>query len=185
MSTTAKLSGAEFDAMVLKGAFDCVQSKKVELIHGEIRFRDPAGPLHDDLIDYLTRWSTKMTDDGFANVRVQCGFVCDDHRPEPDILWLKPKRYGKTKPTAADVLLLIEVADSSLLDDLREKADIYATAGVLEYWVVDINKKRIHVMSDSDRQSYRSIEIVASPCAASPRCLPQARLNTEELFEVV
>lgn len=185
MSTIAKLTGAEFDAMVLKGAFDCVQSKKVELIHGEIRFMNPAGPLHDDLIDYLNRWSVRATDDGSANVRVQCGFLCDDHRPEPDILWLKPKRYGKTKPSAADVLLLIEVSDSSLLNDLRENADIYATAGVLEYWVVDINKKRIHVMSDSDGQSYRSIEIVASPSPASPRCLPQARLNTEELFEVV
>lgn len=171
--------------MVLKGAFDWVHSKKVELIHGEIRFMHPEGPLHDDLIDYLTRWSTRMTDNGFANVRVQCGFLCDDQRPEPDILWLKPKRYGKTKPSAADVLLLIEVSDSSLLGDLREKADIYATAGVIEYWVVDINKKRIHVMSDSDGESYRSIEIVAAPSPASPRCLPQAKLNTEELFEVV
>lgn len=185
MSTHAKLSGAEFDAMVLRGAFDCIGAKKVELIHGELRFMNPSGPIHDDLIDYLTRWSVKATDDGAANVRVQCGFVCDDNRPEPDILWLKPRRYGKVKPTAADVLLLIEVSDSSLSSDLHEKADMYAAAGVYEYWVIDVNKKRIHVMSDSDRQSFRSIEIIVAPSPASPRCLPQAQLNTGELFEVV
>jgi hypothetical protein len=61
---------------------------------------------------------------------VQCGFICDDHRPKPHILWLKPRRYGRVKPTANDVLLLIEVADSSLTSDLQERADIYAVAGL-------------------------------------------------------
>lgn len=55
MSMIAKLTGAEFDAMVMRGAFDCIGPKKIELIHGELRFMNPAGPLHDDLIDYLTR----------------------------------------------------------------------------------------------------------------------------------
>lgn len=185
MSTIAHITGAEFDAMVARGAFDCLGPKKVELIHGELRFRNPAGPLHDDLIDYLTRWSVRATDDGQANVRVQCGFICDDHRPEPDILWLKARRYGKVKPTAADVLLLIEVADSSLKNDLFEKSDIYAIAGVLEYWVVDINSARIHVMSQSDGKTHRGIEVVLAPHFLAPQCLPAAKLNTQELFEVL
>lgn len=185
MSTTAYLTGAEFDAMVARGAFDCIGPKKVELIHGELRFMNPAGPLHDDLIDYLNRWSVEATSDGVANIRVQCGFICDDHRPEPDILWLKPRRYGKVKPTAADVLLLIEVADSSLKSDLFEKADIYATAGLAEYWVIDINSARIHVMSQSDGKTYRGLELILAPQFLSPKCHPHAKLNTQELFEVL
>lgn len=145
---------------------------------------NPAGPVHDDYIDYLTRWSTDSTTAEIANIRVQCGFVCDDDRPEPDVLWLKPRRYGRTRPTTSDVLLLIEVSDSSLSSDLLEKADIYAESGVAEYWVVDIPASRIHVMTNSDGKHYRSIEIVLPPKPLAPKCRPEALLNTAELFEV-
>lgn len=185
MSILAKITGPEFDSMVERGAFDCIGPKKVELIRGELRFMNPAGPLHDDLIDYLTRWAVNATNQGVANVRVQCGFICDDNRPEPDILWLKPRRYGRTKPTAHDVLLLIEVSDSSLASDLQEKAQIYAQAGVLEYWVVDVHSSRIHRMFDIVDGVYRRIEIVAAPDTLAPHCFPSAILDTHELFEVV
>jgi Uma2 family endonuclease len=183
-SVFAKLSGAEFDAMVDRGAFDCIEGKKVELIRGELRFMNPAGPIHDDYIDYLTRWSHNSTTRETANIRIQCGFVCDDNRPEPDILWLQPRRYGRTRPTARDVMLLIEVSDSSLSSDLQEKADIYAEAGVQEYWVVDIPSSRIHVLSKSDSKSYRKIEIAVALQFVSPACLPTAKLDLTDLFSV-
>jgi Uma2 family endonuclease len=185
MSTIfAKLTGAEFDAMVDRGAFDCIEGKKVELIRGELRFMNPAGPVHDDYIDYLNRWSVKSTLDDQANIRVQCGFICDDNRPEPDILWLQPRRYGRTRPTARDVMLLIEVSDSSLSSDLHDKADIYAEAGVQEYWVVDVPSSRIHVLSKSDGKTYRKIEIVVAPQFLSPTCLASAKLDLSDLFSV-
>jgi len=185
LSTIAKLTGEEFDAMVERGAFECIGPKKVELLHGELRFMNPAGPLHDDLIDYLNRWSVNATNEGVANVRVQCGFVCGDNRPEPDILWLKPRRYGREKPKAEDVLLLIEVADSSLATDLLEKATLYAEAGVAEYWVVDVHSSRIHVMSECYAGTYRQIQTIVSPNLLSPRCHPNACLDTADLFNVV
>ena len=184
MSISVKLTGADFDSMVDRGAFDVIGPRKVELIEGELRFMNPAGPIHDDFIDYLNRWSVENTTATVANIRIQCGFVCDENRPEPDIVWLKPKRYGRVRPTAADVLLLIEVSDSSLDADLREKADIYARSGVAEYWVVDIPASRIHVMSESDGQHYRNIQIVVPPNPLAPRCRPAANLNTAELFDV-
>jgi Uma2 family endonuclease len=185
MSTSfAKLTGAEFDAMVDRGAFDCIEGKKVELIRGELRFMNPAGPIHDDYIDFLNHWSVASTLGGKANIRVQCGFVCQDNRPEPDILWLKPRRYGRTRPTAQDVMLLIEVSDSSLSSDLQEKADIYAEAGVQEYWVVDVPSSRIHVLSKSDGKSYRKIEIAVAPQFLAPTCLPTAKLDLTDLFSV-
>lgn len=51
MSTVAKLSGSDFDAMVERGAFDCLEPMKVELIHGALRFMNPAGPVHEGEID--------------------------------------------------------------------------------------------------------------------------------------
>ncbi len=185
MSTLfARLTGTEFDAMVDRGAFDCIEGKKVELIRGDLRFMNPAGPIHDDYIDYLNHWSVTSTLKKQANIRVQCGFVCDDNRPEPDILWLQPRRYGRTRPTAKDVMLLIEVSDSSLSSDLQEKADIYAEAGVQEYWVVDVPSSRIHVLSKSDGKSYRKIEITVAPQFLSPTCLPSAKLDLSDLFSV-
>ncbi|MDZ4849615.1 MAG: Uma2 family endonuclease [Pirellulaceae bacterium] len=184
MSTTARITGAEFDSMVECGAFDHIGPKKVELIHGELRFMNPAGPIHDDHIEYLTDWSFRHTTRKLCNIRVQSGFVCDDNRPEPDILWLRPRRYGRTRPTAADVMLLIEVSDSSLTSDLREKADLYSESGVAEYWVVDIPNRRIHVMRDVVDKRYRSIEIIVQPTQLAPSCQPDAQLNTRELFDV-
>jgi Uma2 family endonuclease len=180
----AKLTGAEFDAMVDRGVFDCIQGKKAELIRGELRFMNPSAPIHDDYIDYLTRWSYNSTTREIANIRVQCGFICDDNRPEPDILWLQPRRYGRTRPTARDVMLLIEVSDSSLSSDLQEKANIYAEAGVQEVWVVDIPSSRIHVLSKSDGNSYRKIEIAVAPQFFSPTCLIGAKLDLSDLFSV-
>ncbi len=66
----------------------------------------------------------------------------------------------------------------------REKADIYTAAGILEYWVVDVNSARIHVMSESDGHVYRKIEIIVAPYPLAPQCLPNAVLGTKELFEV-
>ena len=93
-------------------------------------------------------------------------------------------RYGRTRPNASDVLLLIEVSDSSLVTDLREKSDIYAQAGVDEYWVIDIPNQRLHRMLESDGKVYRKIEIVLPPQTPSPKCHPNAALNLAELFEV-
>lgn len=184
MSIEAKLTGADFDSMVQRGAFDAIGPRKVELIRGELRFMNPAGPIHDDYIRYLTRWSTSNTTPADATISVQSGFVCDDHRPEPDVLWLQPRRYGRTRPTTVDVMLLIEVSDSSLTMDLQEKADLYAESGVAEYWVVDIPASRIHVMTGSDGNHYRKIEITVPPNPLAPKCRPSAILNTAELFEV-
>lgn len=184
MSSVAKLTGADFDAMVDRGLLDAISPKKVELIRGKLRFRNPAGPLHSDYIIFLTDWSYEQTLRTEATISVQNGFICEDNRPEPDVLWLKPRRYGRAHPTASDVLLLIEVADSSLTTDLQEKADIYAEAGVAEYWVVDIPGKRLHIMSDSDGTTYRSIRVVVPPDQPSPACKPSASLNLAQLFEV-
>lgn len=183
MSVLAKVTGSEFDSMVQRGAFDGFGPRKIELIRGELRFMNPAGPIHDDYIDFLIRWSTEQTAASEVTVRVQGGFVCDDNRPEPDVLWLKPRRYGRTRPTAEDVLLLIEVSDSSIAADLQEKADMYAESGIVEYWVIDVPASRIHVMTGSDGKHYRNIEIVVPPQQLAPKCLPSAKLNTTELFE--
>lgn len=90
MSTIAKLSGVDLDVMVERGAFSKLAPMKIELIHGDLRFMNPAGPYHEDYIDFLNRWSCDVTDSSFCLVRVQSSFTCGDHRPEPDVIWIRP-----------------------------------------------------------------------------------------------
>ncbi|MFM7930073.1 MAG: Uma2 family endonuclease, partial [Pirellula sp.] len=83
MSTIAKLSGNDFDRMVSRGAFVDIEPIKVELIYGELRFMNPAGPVHEGQIEYLTNWSYANTDRQEVSIRVQSSINCGDHRPEP------------------------------------------------------------------------------------------------------
>ncbi len=124
MSTVAKLRGADFDSMVARGAFDSLEPMKIELIHGELRFMNPAGPIHEGEIEYLTNWSYANTDRNDISIRVQSGINCGEHRPEPNLAWICKLSSRRIRPTNDDVLLLVEVSDSSLKQDLGEKADL-------------------------------------------------------------
>jgi Uma2 family endonuclease len=126
--------------MVQLGAFDHLK-RKVELIRGELQEMNPAGPLHDDLVTYLTNWSARSTSPKTTMVTSQTGLDLAelDSRPEPDLMWLRAKRYRGRHPSAKDVLLAIEVSYSNLHSDSTQKADLYAEAGIDEYWIVDAN----------------------------------------------
>ncbi|MEM9368617.1 MAG: Uma2 family endonuclease [Planctomycetota bacterium] len=139
-------------------------------------------PVHDDIVEYLEEWShSSRTADQFR-IRVQCGIVVEDNRPEPDIAWLRPTRRRAQRPTAADICLLIEVADRSLIDDLRTKADLYAACGVVEVWIVHVPNRRIHVMAKPVDGLYQDIRIVTHGQELSPICHASARLDTADLF---
>ena len=98
--------------MVDRGAFDEL-NRKIELIRGEVVEMNPAGPVHDDYIDYLMDWSFRSTDRMQIRVRGQTGInVAESNsRPEPDVFWVVSKRYLDSHPTGKETLLVIEVAD--------------------------------------------------------------------------
>ncbi len=181
MSTTLKLTIQEYDQMIARGAFVGIP-KKIELIHGELREMNPAGPVHEDYIDYLTRWSIESTIGSGIVVRIQNSISADDSRPEPDLAWIKPGRYADRHPTAADTLLLIEVAESSLPYDRGEKLEIYAQQSVPEYWIVDIAGRCIHVFRHPDGNRYQRSETILAHGMISPLCHVRAVLNLADLL---
>ena len=181
-SRLLKITGAQFDSMVEHGAFDDFPPSKIELIHGELRIVSPAGPIHCDLIDYLTRWSVQSNADNRYSVRVQSCVVAGENRLEPDLAWLANRRYTDRHPGPEDVGLMIEVADSSLSFDLRTKSAIYASHGITEYWVVDARHRRIHVMRQPTGDEYDDIQIITRGNPIAPACRPEATLDTVDLF---
>ncbi len=181
MSTSLKLTMDQFDRMIAQGAFVGIE-KKIELIHGELREMNPAGPVHSDYIDYLAAWSFEATRADGIVVRVQSGISADDSRPEPDITWLKPGRYAHRHPTGDDVLLLIEVAESSLRFDRGEKLEIYATQKIPEYWIVDIHNRCIHVFTQPEYGDYTNRRRVNVDDCLQPLCCNGAELVLSNLF---
>lgn len=184
MSTALHLTLNEYQQMVACGAFDTIQ-RRVELIRGEIRQMNPAGPVHDDLIDYLNDWSVRSTDRSAIHIRGQTGMDVPhlDSRPEPDVFWVKAKRYLDGHPTAQDTLLAIEVADSSLEADRTAKAQLYAEAGIQEYWVVDVQGECIIMMRQVGAGGhYEWLRTATLSETISPLAQPNAVLNIADLF---
>ena len=183
MSTALRLTLAEYDSMVRVGAFDAIP-RKIELIQGVITEMNPAGPIHDDLVTYLTNWSARNTDSKQTLVTSQTGLDLPEQesRPEPDLMWLRSARYAAAHPRAADVQLAIEVSYSTLANDLEVKGRLYAEAGIMEYWIVDAQSRCIHVYRDPQDGPYQTRSVVTGDNTLSPQINPNATLKLVELF---
>lgn len=184
MSTIAKFTLEEFDRMIKLGLFDPPYDRRIELIHGELIERNPPGPLHEDVIDYLTVWSVENLDKSIIRVRIQnsIGLPESDSAPQPDVACVKAKSYSEQRPAAEDVLLVIEVADSSLIGDQRVKAGLYAQAGIPEYWIVNIPHWCVECHRDPVGATYQTIQRYNRSESLSPLAAPKAILRVQELF---
>jgi len=159
-----RLSIEHFHRLIDAGVFG--DGDRVELIDGEMRDMPPIGPDHGSTTDQLNQVFTPALI-GRAIVRVQGALVLDDATElYPDLTLLRPRedRYRSANPVGDDVLLLIEVADSSLQLDQTVKLAKYARSGIRRYWIVDLIHRAIHVYSDPDRfqRRYRQLQSFTS-----------------------
>ena len=100
----------------------------------------------------------------------------------PDVVWPLRKRYSRAHPTADEILLLIEVAESSLDRDRGEKAEIYAAVGIRDDWIVNLFERTIEVHRDPEADRYRTIHSFGSGEFVKPLAAPDLRLSIDELF---
>ena len=183
MSTDLSFSYDQYDLMVSSGVFDGKHRQRVELIRGDIRPMSPIGAMHEVLVDRLAEWSFLNAPREQVWVRVQnsIGLPALESVPQPDIAWVARKAYSDERPQAEDVLLIVEVADSSLRYDTGEKAQLYAEAGIRDYWVVDARHRPIIIFRDADQGRYQNPGSEATG-TVSPLEFPQAILEVAELF---
>jgi Uma2 family endonuclease len=104
-------------------------------------------------------------------------------RPEPDLMWVRAARYRQHHPTAADIKLVIEVADSSLQNDLVDKEVLYAEAGIVEYWVVHAQSKCVHVFHDPRNGTYQQRDVAKVGEYLTPLAPCSSPLDLQDLFE--
>jgi Uma2 family endonuclease len=157
---------------------------RVELIEGEIIDMAPIGSKHAGVVNFLMRTLDRsLGEQGIVTVQQPLRL---GHRsePQPDLMLLRPRAdfYQQSHPVAADVLLLIEVSDTTLQFDRGEKAALYARHAIQELWVVDLANRQLHCMHEPDGESYRQVISLSTPATVSVAVLPQVQLQLATLF---
>ncbi|HSK96096.1 MAG TPA: Uma2 family endonuclease [Euzebyales bacterium] len=135
----------QYEQMARAGVFG--RDDRVELLDGEIASMSPIGPTHASIVDRLTWLLVSRLDDRFI-VRVQSPVRLPPHsEPEPDLAVLRPRDdfYSTRHPGPADVVLAIEVSDSTLALDRGVKLPIYARAALPQVWLVDVERRAVMV----------------------------------------
>lgn len=137
---------------------------RVELINGEIIDMAPIGNDHMGVVNHLTDLLTHQTR-SFAIVQVQGPLKLGQHSvPQPDLLLLRRRAdFYRGGSTVDDVLLVIEVSDTTVRYDRRVKVRLYAEHGVPEMWMFDLPAHRLHVFSDPRDGEYQSVTVLDRP----------------------
>jgi Uma2 family endonuclease len=161
------------------------RTDRVELIRGEILRMSPIGRRHVAFVDNLNQLLvTRLA--GRAIVSVQSGVaLTDDTEPEPDlkVLRRRPVPYKEREAWGEDVLLLIEVAETSLRYDRTTKLRLYAESDIPEYWVVDCNAEAIEVHRAPEGVRYRDVTRIAGAASTvSLSAFPDVTLSLAEIF---
>lgn len=135
---------AQYQRMIESGVL--TPDDKVELLENYVVLKMPRNPPHDGTIQRIQKRLVRHLPTGW-DLRTQGSLELSDSQPEPDFAVVReePNDYTTRHPAAADTSLLIEVADSSLLRDQRDKTRIYARAGIPVYWIINLVDRRIEV----------------------------------------
>ena len=177
----------EFHQAVDLGWFN---NEKVELIHGKVYTKRPMKPLHTMGIRACAETLAALFGAGF-DVRQQMPVVLTtDGEPLPDILVVPGSwRDYVQHPTQADVLLIVEVSDTTLYMDRNEKAALYAEAGIPDYWLMNMQNRTLEVRREPSALpgapygfGYRVLTVHSEQEKVTPLSLPNVEIRVSDLL---
>ena len=176
MSTSIKWSIDDYHLMIKSGVLN---NRSVELIEGEIIEVSPESPLHrftnDSNAEYLREQLA-----GVAKVFESHPITLNNSEPEPDIaiVRLPNINYLTRHPYPEDIYWLIEISNTTLEDDLNRKKRIYASAGINEYWIIDLKNTELIVFREPSGNNYKT-KATYNSRAIAPISFPDLQLNVE------
>lgn len=173
----------EYQAMGRAGILG--EDERVELIRGEIIVMAAIANRHAACVLRLTNTLTAARLEGRALVQVQNPVAADTYsEPQPDLMLLahRDDYYDFGHPSPSDVLLLVEVAASSLDYDRHTKVPFYALSGIREVWIVDLEADRIEAYADPEAGSYRTMRRYVPGETIAPSVLPDLELAVAALI---
>src|SRR6266852_3360873 len=173
-------SREEYERLVAEGFFQ--PEERLELVDGLIFEMRPQSPPHAVAIRLARRALEPNFSEGFE-VLIQMPLALDDDsEPEPDLAVVRghdPRENLTSHPTAA--VLVIEVADSSLLRD-REKAALYARVRIPDYWILNLKERCLEVSRDPQNGVYRSRSVLRAGDTVRPLARPEMSIAISDLL---
>ena len=160
------------------------EDSRIELIEGEIIEMSPIGSTHGGTVKRSSAFLNRLLGDA-AIVSVQDPIQLDDFsEPQPDLALLKPRKdfYSKSHPTPENVLVVIEVADTSIEYDRNVKLPLYARAGIPEAWLLVLPKEVIEVHSQPKNGKYQKVRRLKRGKALTSPTIPGLSCRVEDLL---
>ncbi|MBI2315731.1 MAG: Uma2 family endonuclease [Betaproteobacteria bacterium] len=177
-----KLSLEEFHRMGEAGILG--EDDRIELIDGEMIEMAPIGAQHLAMVNRLSRMlNLAAGKDAIVSTQNPVALP-PQNEPQPDVALLRPRAddYRARLPTAADVLLIIEIADTTLVYDRDVKIPLYARHGVAEVWLFDIQSGSLFVHREPAPKGYQRILAPEKNETISPMLLPAIQIELAELW---
>jgi Uma2 family endonuclease len=177
-----RISTDRYQMMIAAGVL--TKYDRIELIEGDMLDMAPLGSSHVAITSRLHEFFVLAA--GRSATVVSGGPVNLGHfsEPQPDLMLLKRRAdfYSGKLPEAPDVLLLIEVSDSSLAFDLGAKLNLYARYGVSEYWVIDLEGRRVLCHREPTPKGYARKTEHATGDTLAPLAFPGLKVAVDEIF---
>lgn len=176
------LSVEIYDSMIEKGIL--TENDNIELLNGRIIEKMPKGTKHSSVTNYITKYFYRSFIDE-AVIRVQDPIVLDDFsEPEPDLVLCKTpiEKYSSKHPSPADILLIIEVSDSTIYFDRNDKAMAYANAGIKQYLIVNVENNTIEDYRKPSEDGYQSKQTYETGERFSLVAFPEIEIAVEDFL---
>jgi len=173
----------EYHRMAEDGVFP--PEARLELIRGEIVEMSPIGDGHSSSARRFNRYfSARLSAYALVDVGDPILLQRQESEPQPDLtlLRLRDDFYSTGTPTPKDVLLVVEVADSSLSYDRKVKMLLYAEAGIPESWLVDVNSKTLFVYRRPSPEGYQDVRAYRRGESVSPEAFPDVQFTVDEML---
>ena len=173
---------AEYYAMAEAGVLH--PEERVELLDGDVIVMAAVLDWHAFVVDWINE-NFILRLQGRAQVRIQNPTRLNDYsEPEPDVMLLRRRDdfYRSGHPAPADVLLLIEVSDSSLSFDRNQKLPRYAAAGIPEVWIVNRPDQRIESYADPTGDEYATVRHYGPGESIAPQAFPDIVLEVDRII---
>jgi Uma2 family endonuclease len=164
------------------------EQQKLELVDGELISKMGKTRSHVNALMAMMRYLAGSFGYDHINPSAPIDVAPEDNssnEPEPDlIVFALPTALRLTAPQAADLALVVEISDSSLRFDLTVKAALYARAGIIEYWVLDLAGRRLIVHREPEAGRYRTVVAYSEGEKVAPLSAPENELQVGGMFSL-
>ncbi|MBA2493214.1 MAG: Uma2 family endonuclease [Acidobacteria bacterium] len=176
------ISVEEYDQMIKHGILTVAD--RVELLNGVIIKKMPKGTKHSSANDRLTRFFYRLFSDEVVIRNQNPIWLNEFSEPEPDLVLALPdeKDYAERHPTPADILLIVEISDSTLGRDRFAKGLVYAKAGIKQYLVLNVQNETIEDYRNPSADGYGSKQTYQSGEKFYLTAFPEIEISIENFF---